>query len=100
MQRWLNVGWVQWIGLISYSVYLFHVNVQGVAAYALRRVLSASVASDVVVAVVLVVAPLLASWVAYRLIELPSIAWSRLIRLRPAQPARSQGAPRRAGLEA
>ena len=100
MQHWLNVGWVQWIGLISYSVYLFHVNVQGVAAYALRRVFAPSVASDVVVGVVLVVAPLLASWVAYRLIELPSIAWSRRIRLRPVAPPQPQVAPPRAGLEA
>jgi peptidoglycan/LPS O-acetylase OafA/YrhL len=100
MQRWLNVGWVQWIGLISYSVYLFHVNVQGVSAYALRRVLSASLVTDIVLGVVLVVAPLLASWVAYRLIELPSIAWSRRIRLRPVLPAPAQVASTRAGQEA
>jgi peptidoglycan/LPS O-acetylase OafA/YrhL len=100
MQRWLNIGWVQWIGLISYSVYLFHVSVQGVSAYALRRVLAPSVATDIVIGVVLIVAPLLASWVAYRLIELPSIAWSRRIRLRPAAPAPAHVVPARAGQEA
>ncbi len=91
MQRWLNVGWVQWIGLVSYSVYLFHVNVQGVAAFALRRVLAPSVASDLVFMVVLTLAPLAASWVAYRLIEVPSIAWSRRVRLKPKAAERAAG---------
>ncbi len=85
MHRWLNIGWVQRIGLMSYSIYLLHTNVQGVAVYALRRVLAPSVATDVVVVVVLIAAPLLVSWIAYRLVELPSIAWSRRIRITSAQ---------------
>jgi peptidoglycan/LPS O-acetylase OafA/YrhL len=70
---------VQFVGLISYSLYLVHNQIQGAVAFALRKVMNPSLATDVVLFAALILAPVLAAWMTYQLIEKPSIRWSRTV---------------------
>lgn len=79
MGKWLNWRWIQNIGLISYSLYLLHNPITGATANVIRRVLPASIGTDMVIFVVSISACLIAAWLAFKLIELPSIRLSRKV---------------------
>jgi peptidoglycan/LPS O-acetylase OafA/YrhL len=86
MHRWLSARWIRFVGVVSYSIYLVHLDVQGAAAFVLRRVLAPSLATDIVIAVALILLPIAAAWIVYVLVERPSIRWSRRIALVPRPP--------------
>jgi len=78
MQEWLSQAPFQFMGRISYSLYLFHFSVGWSAqSFALRyadrwSAFAAGIAASVV-----------SAWVAYRLIESTSIRLSRCVKLEP-----------------
>jgi len=80
MQEWLSQAPFQFMGRISYSLYLFHFSVGWSAqSFALRYVDRWSAFA------VGVGASVMSAWVAYRLIESTSIRLSRRVRLEPAR---------------
>ena len=81
MPRWLHWSWIQHIGLWSYSLYLFHNTVTGVAIRLLRRVMPAGLATDLFILVTIPLLCIAVAWAAFRLLEWPSILWSRRIAL-------------------
>lgn len=80
MADWLNWRWLQFIGLVSYSLYLLHNPLTGASANIVRRFFAPSLATDIIVFCAGLAICLGVAWVAYRLIELPSIAWSHRIK--------------------
>jgi peptidoglycan/LPS O-acetylase OafA/YrhL len=73
---------VQKLGLISYSLYLFHSPVTGFFMRLYRHFISTSVITDVVAVLMTVMSCIAIATVAYFLIERPAIFWSRKIKLK------------------
>jgi peptidoglycan/LPS O-acetylase OafA/YrhL len=84
MHLWLTAGWMQFLGRISYSVYLTHVPIVGVVFFVGYKVLGVSVLTDGVCLVAGVIASIVTSAVMWQIVEKPAIASSRQIRLTPA----------------
>lgn len=83
--RWLSARWIQFLGLISYSLYLIHNPLTGASFNIAKRFLPPGAAAEVVGMLVVLVVCISASFLAYLLIERRSIELSRKIRL-TAQP--------------
>jgi len=88
MQSWLGWHWLQFLGAISYSLYLLHNPLTGAGFNIVRRVLPGGIATELVGLCVSVAICIAVSYVAYRLVEVPSQRWSRAIRLK--RPTRLQ----------
>ncbi|MEG0859161.1 MAG: acyltransferase [Pseudomonas sp.] len=73
---------VQKIGLISYSLYLFHSPVTGSFMRIFRRFMPTGIASDILAAVLVIATCILIAAIAYLLFERPAIAWSRRIKFK------------------
>ncbi|HSI44038.1 MAG TPA: acyltransferase [Methylotenera sp.] len=78
MESWLSWGWLQALGLISYSLYLLHSPITGASANLIRRFLPINISTDVIVMFVAIINSLIAAWLAFIIIEKPSINWSHL----------------------
>jgi peptidoglycan/LPS O-acetylase OafA/YrhL len=84
MGRWLSSGPVQFLGRISYSLYLFH----AVVGWRFARFVSVTLAPTAapwliaIVFVVSVAACVLASWIVYRVVEKPTLLLSKAVRLK------------------
>lgn len=83
MNRWLDLRWAQFLGLISYSLYLLHNHVIGTSYFLARRLLAPGLATELLALALALTVSILAAWIMYRLVERPSIDWSRRIRIRP-----------------
>ena len=77
---WLNQPWLQFLGRISYSLYLLHIPVTGALYFVMRRWLGHSTQGDALVMLVAVGANCLVAWVFWRLVERPSTALARRVR--------------------
>lgn len=81
--RWgvegLSWRWLQHLGAISYSLYLFHNPVTTVATFFARRVLPEGVAGDALKLAIIIVACTAAAHVVWLLVERPSHRLSRRI---------------------
>ena len=88
MQTWLGWGWLQFLGAISYSLYLLHNPLTGAGFNLVRRALPPTIATELVGLAASVAICIAVSYAAYRLVEVPSQRWSRAIRLK--RPARLQ----------
>lgn len=82
MNLWLNFRWTQFLGTVSYSLYLIHNDFIGGCFFLVRRFLPGSALGELVGAVFTLAALLFASWLVYRLVERPCIEWSRRISFR------------------
>lgn len=67
----------QLLGTISYSLYLLHNPITGASAYITSKVLGHSVAAEIVAMIFASTACIVGAWIAYRLIERPSLQWAR-----------------------
>lgn len=76
MSKWLNWSWIQFLGMISYSLYLLHNPLTGATANILRKILHPGLVTDIVISVVTISVSIFVAWLAYKLIELPSIRLS------------------------
>ena len=81
--RWLADPVSQFLGRISYSLYLFHTPVLGAALVAVSVVVSDTLAWQIVGVIVATVAALVSAEIAYRLVEAPAIAWGRRLKKGP-----------------
>lgn len=77
---WLSAAPLQWLGRISYSLYLLHVPVSGVAFRVVSRVLGGGAPSEALAAVVVLAINLAAAWVFWFAIERPSTELARRLR--------------------
>ena len=85
IQKWLSERPLQLLGTVSYSLYLFHNAVTGIAFRILDKIAPhRGPAADLVCSTVAIGACIGAAWVAWFTIERASIAWSRRIGMRPA----------------
>ncbi|VVN99440.1 acyltransferase family protein [Pseudomonas fluorescens] len=78
---------VQKIGLISYSLYLFHSPVIGTFMRLFRRLMPTGIASDVLATILAVAACIVFAAIAYMLVERPAIAWTRRIKFKRTDAA-------------
>lgn len=81
MRRWLGGSRVQYLGAISYSLYLVHAPVIGVVTKVGESVFGASAATQAAMIVPAVLASIAAGAVLHRTVEVPALAWSRARRL-------------------
>jgi len=81
MKTWLDYRWTQFLGLVSYSLYLVHNNVIGACFFVTRGVLPAGPPAELAGFALAMAAAISGAWLVYRLIELPSIGWSRKLAL-------------------
>ena len=88
MQHWLDWRWLQFLGAISYSLYLLHNPLTGVGFNLVRRVLPGGIPTELVGLCASVAICIAVSYTVYRLVEVPSQRWSRAIRLK--RPPRLQ----------
>lgn len=79
-RQWLSNAPVQFLGRISYSLYMYHAMVGWTAMSVALLFVPALPA-----ALVGIVASIVSAWLSYRLIEVPSMALSRKVRLVPAE---------------
>lgn len=82
--RGLNGRVFQWLGLISYSLYLLHNPVTGAAAFLGRKLHGEGVAADCAVLAEAVAASILAAAAYYYLVERAAHRLSRRIAMRPS----------------
>lgn len=73
---------LQWLGLVSYSLYLTHNQVTGATAFVLRRWLPTTPAAEALLLAGVVAASLGVAALGWALVERPSMALSRRISLR------------------
>jgi peptidoglycan/LPS O-acetylase OafA/YrhL len=85
MHTWLSWPWIRSLGLISYSLYLLHNPITGASFRAVRLVLHDGLFADVVGMMIVLAACLGVSWIAFLIVERPSIVWSHSISLRAHQ---------------
>ncbi|OJW18961.1 MAG: hypothetical protein BGO49_18145 [Planctomycetales bacterium 71-10] len=97
LRTWLGWRWLQFLGAISYSIYLLHNPISGAAFNVGYRITGRSAATEafwLVVVLGLVIAAASAAW---WLVERPSLALAHRIRLEPGPavvaPAPSSPAP-------
>jgi peptidoglycan/LPS O-acetylase OafA/YrhL len=76
LARWLSAPPFQFLGRISYSLYLTHVPVQGAVLLAVVNVAGTGPTAVVLAAVLSTVASLVAALVFWRAIERPAMRWS------------------------
>jgi peptidoglycan/LPS O-acetylase OafA/YrhL len=88
MHRWLDWRPLQFLGLISYSLYLLHNPLTGAGFNLVRRVLPAAAASEVAGLATTLAICVTASYAAFRFVESPSQRWSHAIRLKRASQPR------------
>jgi len=86
ISTWLNWRAVQFLGAISYSLYLFHNPVTGVTFRAGYAILGHSAVSEIVVWCASIALSICVAAVAWALIERPSLALSRMVPMRRLGP--------------
>ena len=82
MHAWLNWAFLQWLGLVSYSLYLLHNPITGASANIARKIISNGIYADILSMVIAIFACLIAAYLSFLIVERPSIKWSHLIKLK------------------
>jgi len=73
---------LQWLGTISYSLYLFHNPLTGAASFIVHRILGSGVAADMAALIVILLVSITGAAAFWWLLERPSHRLSRLVSLR------------------
>ncbi len=93
----LDWRWLQFLGAISYSLYLIHSPVTGAAGFVVHRLIGPGVGADVAALAGIVAASVAAAALFWAVIERASHRWSRRVRLPagegplPASRAKAEG---------
>ncbi|MBC7755477.1 MAG: acyltransferase [Bdellovibrio sp.] len=82
MHAWLNWGFLQWLGLISYSLYLLHNPITGASANIARKIISNGLYADILSLVMAIFACLVTAYLSFLIVERPSIQWSHRLKLK------------------
>ncbi|WGV27805.1 acyltransferase family protein [Halotia branconii] len=80
LQIWLNWRWLQFISLISYSLYLVHNPITGATFLAGFKLLGHFVWTEVFLLIVTIMACTVCAWIMWKLVEQPSIELSRKVK--------------------
>ncbi|MBU2570868.1 MAG: acyltransferase [Gammaproteobacteria bacterium] len=83
MNTWLNWRWIQWLALISYSLYLLHNPITGLSFRVVHLLMPSGITADIIGIAITLAFCLIGSYLAYCLIEKPCIRWSHAISLGP-----------------
>ena len=84
LERVLTSRALQFLGLVSYSLYLTHNQVSGAVAFVMKRFVPANAGGELGLLIAMIAACLVVAYLGYRLVERPSIVWSRGVALRRA----------------
>ncbi len=88
LDRLLNLRALQYLGLVSYSLYLTHNQITGATQFALKRFVAPTAWAEFALLGAIIVACVLFAAACHRLVERPSIEWSRRIAFKaPAKGA-------------
>lgn len=80
MSRWLRWRAVQFLGLVSYSLYLIHAPVVGVVDWVRAQLLGDGAWTEAVGAIAAIAASIVAAWALWWAVERPAVRWSRSLR--------------------
>jgi peptidoglycan/LPS O-acetylase OafA/YrhL len=78
--EWLEARWLQFLGKVSYSVYLLHLPVSGAAFFALNKVLPHTPLLDVVAMLIVIALNCVASQLFWWAVERPSTSLAKRLR--------------------
>lgn len=81
IERGLDWRWLQFLGTISYSLYLLHNPLIGATGFVLRRFVGEGLTASILSLVVLVGVSVAGAWAFWRTVELTAHRWSRRVRL-------------------
>jgi len=77
MGKWLNWKWLQWLGIISYSLYLLHNPVTGASFRVVNKLINAdTLLNNIIGMLACLFTSLTVAYIAYLVIEKPSIKMS------------------------
>lgn len=77
MQSWLSWKGIQLLGLTSYSMYLLHNPITGLTYRVIGHWFSSPLVAELIGVIACIGACTAFSWIAFQVIERPSIAWSK-----------------------
>lgn len=77
---WLRTHTLQWLGKVSYSLYLLHLPITGAAFFALDKVFAHTPVQNGMAALIVITLNCLAAWLFWRTVERPSSALAKRIR--------------------
>jgi peptidoglycan/LPS O-acetylase OafA/YrhL len=77
---WLGARWLQFLGRVSYSLYLLHIPVSGAAFFLIGRFLGKTPAQDAIAMVLAIGVNCVASQIFWWLVERPSTSLARRVR--------------------
>lgn len=95
LRTWLDWGWLQWVGRVSFSLYLIHNPITGAVFRVGQPIAAESASGQAIVWVVAIAACLAASEIMWRVVEKPTMRLAQRIKLpqRPAAPKRPATQP-------
>lgn len=73
----MNWRWLQFLGTVSYSLYLIHNPVSGATGYIVHRLLGSGLAADLTTLLMILVASVFAAWLLWFAVERPTQRWSK-----------------------
>ena len=80
LSQWFAARWLQFLGKVSYSVYLLHLPISGAAFWALNKVLPHTPALDVVATLIVIALNCVAAQLFWWSVERPSTALAKRLR--------------------
>ncbi|MEM9922298.1 MAG: acyltransferase [Cyanobacteria bacterium P01_D01_bin.50] len=81
MQDWLNWGWLQFLGKISYSLYLNHVSIIGATYFLGYKLLGRNIWSEFVCLLLGISTSIAFATLMWNLVEKPSMKWTKNIKI-------------------
>jgi peptidoglycan/LPS O-acetylase OafA/YrhL len=81
IQKWLKWGWLQFLGKISYSLYLTHTPIYGAVFFRTNKLFQSGVMSELICLTLGLIACIIFAAIMWQLIEKPSINWTKKIKL-------------------
>jgi peptidoglycan/LPS O-acetylase OafA/YrhL len=82
MHTWLNWAFLQWLGLVSYSLYLLHNPITGASIRIAKKIFSNGLFADIFSMFIAISACLVAAYISFLIVERPSIKWSHQLKLK------------------
>ncbi|QDS96099.1 Acyltransferase family protein [Roseimaritima multifibrata] len=87
MEHWLKWRWIQFFGLVSYSLYLIHNPITGASFFLLKKKIPATTANEYLMLCIAVGICLATAFVMWFVVERPFIKLSRHVKLQPRNRA-------------
>lgn len=81
MATLMNWRWIQFLGTISYSLYLIHNPITGIT-FRVGQVLGTTISAEILTWVAAICASVAAAWIMWRVVERPSMKLSQMIQLK------------------